>query len=113
MVTQKQVREPMARYGLSLDPQIRMLDVASEVGELAKEVLKANGYGTKPLEKHAALEEELGDCLFSLLCLCESLGLEGETALDKALNKYEKRFAENGEIGHLVEGVPLPEECGT
>ena len=67
-MTQKQVREPMARYGLSLDPQIRVLDVASEVGELAKEVLKATGYGTNPLEKHAALEEELGDCLFSLLC---------------------------------------------
>ena len=46
------------------------------------------------------LEEELGDCLFSLLCLSQCLGLEGEAALGKALEKYEKRFAERGTIGH-------------
>ena len=47
-----------------------------------------------------SLEEELGDCLFSLLCLSQCLGLEGEAALGKALEKYEKRFAERGTIGH-------------
>ena len=48
----------------------------------------------------SSLEEELGDCLFSLLCLSQCLGLEGEAALGKALEKYEKRFAERGTIGH-------------
>ena len=77
-----------------------MLDLASEVGELAKEVLKATGYGTRPLAPTASLEEELGDCVFSLLCVSEALGLDGEKALDQALEKYKARFAEAGDIGH-------------
>ena len=32
--------------------------------------------------------------------VCQCLGLEGEAALGKALEKYEKRFAERGTIGH-------------
>ena len=70
------------------------------MGELAKEVLRSTAYGTKPFTPTASLEEELGDCLFSLLCLSQCLGLEGEAALGKALEKYEKRFAERGTIGH-------------
>lgn len=98
--TQQKVAAFAQAYGLGTDPQARMLDLASEVGELAKEVLKATGYGTRPLAPTASLEEELGDCLFSLLCLSQCLGLEGEAALGKALEKYEKRFAERGTIGH-------------
>ena len=86
--------------GVILCDQARMLDLSSEVGELAKEVLKSTAYGTKPFTPTASLEEELGDCLFSLLCLSQCLGLEGEAALGKALEKYEKRFAERGTIGH-------------
>ena len=97
---QQRVKDLMARYGLGTDPQVRMLDLSSEVGELAKEVLKSTAYGTKPFTPTASLEEELGDCLCSLLCLSQCLGLEGEAALGKALEKYEKRFAERGTISH-------------
>ncbi len=98
--TQQKVAAFARAYGLGTDPQARMLDLASEVGELAKEVLKATGYGTRPLAPTASLEEELGDCLFSLLCVSEALGLDGEKALDQALEKYKARFAEAGDIGH-------------
>ena len=81
---QQRVKDWMARYGLGTDPQARMLDLSSEVGELAKEVLKSTAYGTKPFTPTPSLEEELGDCLFSLLCLSQCLGLEGEAALGSA-----------------------------
>lgn len=97
---QQRVKDWMARYGLGTDPQVRMLDLSSEVGELAKEVLKATGYGSRPLLQTPALEEELGDCVFSLLCVSEALGLDGENALNLALEKYKARFAEAGDIGH-------------
>lgn len=97
---QEKVRKLMEAYGLGTDPQARMLDLSSEVGELAEEVLKATGYGTRPLAPTPSMEEELGDCLFSLLCLSESLGLEARPALGKVLRKYQRRFAESGEIGH-------------
>ena len=99
--TQQKVAAFAQAYGLGTDPQARMLDLASEVGELAKEVLKATGYGTRPRwPPRPALEEELGDCVFSLLCVSEALGLDGEKALDQALEKYRARFAEAGDIGH-------------
>ena len=44
---QQRVKDLMARYGLGTDPQVRMLDLSSEVGELAKEVLKSTAYGTR------------------------------------------------------------------
>ena len=97
---QQRVKDWMARYGLGTDPQVRMLDLSSEVGELAKEVLKSTAYGTRPFTPTASLEEELGDCVFSLLCVSEALGLDGEKALDQALEKYKARFAEAGDIGH-------------
>ena len=96
---QQRVKDWMARYGLGTDPQARMLDLSSEVGELAKEVLKSTAYGTKPFTPTAPLEEELGDCLFSLLWVSVALGLDGEKALDQALEKYWARFAEAGDMG--------------
>lgn len=62
---QKQVNDFMEAQGLSFSLEARMLDLVSEVGELAKEVLKGSDYGTAPLLPGAGLEEEMGDCLFS------------------------------------------------
>ena len=46
---QKRVKDFMGEQGLSFSPEARMLDLVSEVGELAKEVLKGSDYGTAPL----------------------------------------------------------------
>ena len=100
---QGKVAEMMEEFGLGQDPQLRMLDLTSEVGELAKEVLKATDYGAHSLVSTASLEEELGDCLFSLFCLSQALHFDGEAALDKVLEKYRRRFAEQGSIGHISE----------
>lgn len=86
-------------HGLNMDPLIRFLDLSSELGELSKELLKSSGYGAAPAMAGPAVEEELGDCVFSLLCLADSLDLDAETALNGALEKYRKRFAEKHEIG--------------
>ena len=42
---------------------------------------------------------DLGDCMFSLLCLCGVLELDAKDALDGALAKYERRIAQYGEAG--------------
>lgn len=41
----------------------------------------------------------MGDCLFSILCLCSCLGLDAQDALELALQKYEERFVEKGHVG--------------
>ncbi len=86
-------------HELTMDPQVRFLDLSSELGELSKELLKASDYGKQSPVVTEEMEEELGDCIFSLLCLCDSLQLDGENALHIALEKYRKRFAEKGGIG--------------
>ncbi len=83
---------------LKISAELRMLDLTSELGELAKEILKQTAYGKMPLVVDENVEGELGDCIFSLLCLCSSLGLDAEEALNKALIKYKKRLCEKGVI---------------
>ena len=99
MAAQVQVQQFLARYGLSHSPQTHALDLASEVGEIAKALLEASDYGRAPLSASAALEEELGDAFFSLLALAESLDVSLEQALQSALNKYEERLVSKGHSG--------------
>ncbi len=96
---QKSVREFVEEHGLQTSVETRVLDLVSEVGELAKEVLKGSGYGKEPFQATASWEEELGDVLFSLLCVVNETGVDAEQALGKVLEKYRLRFASKGEIG--------------
>ena len=86
-------------HGLNMEPHVRFLDLTSELGELSKELLKASDYGKEPITATTDMEEELGDCIFSLFCLCYSLQLDSEQALHGVLEKYRQRFAEREEIG--------------
>ncbi len=96
---QAAVAEFVCAHGLETEPRTRFLDLTSELGELSKELLKASEYGKKPVTVTAELEEELGDCMFSFLCLCDSLKLNAREALEKALAKYERRLRETGTLG--------------
>ena len=56
-------------------------------------------YETEPFTNHKEITQEMGDCLFSILCLCSCLGLDAQDALELALQKYEERFVEKGHVG--------------
>lgn len=99
MAFQTKVRQFLASYGLSHTPQTHALDLASEVGEVAKALLEASEYGDSTPIAAASLEEELGDALFSLTALAESLDVDLEAALNKALAKYRARMAAKGHCG--------------
>jgi MazG family protein len=60
--------------------------IQEEVGEL-REVASAGG----PIDQ-ARAEEEMGDLLFALANLARKLGIEPETALRKANDKFTRRF---------------------
>ena len=96
---QKKVREFVERRGLSCGETNRYLDLVSEVGELGKELLRGTDYGKQPFRIPPTLQGEMGDCLFSLLALCDELGIDAQTALDGALAKYERRFENTGDAG--------------
>jgi NTP pyrophosphatase (non-canonical NTP hydrolase) len=93
MDRQRDVAAFVAEHGLEAPPTYRLLDLASEVGELAKEAAESTGYGTDP-EELAIAEDELGDTLFALLALAAALDVDAGAALDRSLAKYERRLAE-------------------
>lgn len=82
-----------------LGAENRILDIQSELGELAKEVLKSTNYGKKELVITKELELELGDVLYSLLTFADENGIIAEKCLDDVLEKYAKRKSNSGNIG--------------
>lgn len=77
----------------------RVADIQSELGELSKEVLKASKYGTKEFELNDNFVMEFGDCIYSLMSLANELGIDANQALDKVLDKYQKRIEANQNMG--------------
>ena len=75
-----------------------ILDLQSEVGELAKEVTTSTEYGDEPANAVVA-EDELGDAFFSLLSVAEAADIDADQALDAALDKYEDRIETTGDAG--------------
>ena len=74
----------------------RLLDVASEVGELAKEMLTVTDYGRHPFVPSDGWQAELGDVLYALLSLANVTHVDMERALDDAMDRYGRRIAARG-----------------
>ena len=97
---QDKVKNFCEQHNLSTSSEARFLDIVSELGEMAKEILLHSDYGKKTIDHSARLEEEVGDTIFSLISLSNSLDIDMEVALDKVLKKYESR-SNNGSIGSV------------
>ena len=98
MDEQDRVAAFVDEHGLETDLAYRVLDLESEVGEVAKEVTTSTDYGSRPDAAEIATDE-VGDCLFALLALAEAADVDAGDALDVALEKYGARIAETGGAG--------------
>lgn len=96
---QGMVNEFTSGKNMNSSVSIRIIDLASEVGELSKEVLKGTNYGGKNFEKTKEWQSEIGDVLFSLICIANQTDTNLEDSLNYVLNKYEKRFTSKGDLG--------------
>jgi NTP pyrophosphatase (non-canonical NTP hydrolase) len=96
---QQRVAAFVTEHHLETDPSTRLLDLLSELGEAAKEILKGSSYGKDNFSTTAQWEGELADVFFSLVCLANSTGVDLEAALDMALEKYQARLESRGNAG--------------
>lgn len=96
---QEEVNEMIKKYDLESSTEIRFIDLVSEIGELGKEILKGNDYGKKEFSRTDNLESEVGDVLFSLICIANGLNIDLKSALNGVMTKYNSRFSEKGNIG--------------
>lgn len=96
---QEEINEMIKKYDLEISTETRFIDLVSEIGELGKEILKGNDYGKKEFSKTDNLESEVGDVLFSLICIANGLNIDLKSALKGVMKKYNSRFLEKGNIG--------------
>jgi len=95
MDEQEKVADFIDEHDLNARAEFRILDLVSEVGEVAKDASKSTGYGERP-EDIEIKKDEIGDVLFSLLALAESLDIDSDEALKMAIEKYESRIETKG-----------------
>ncbi|EMA41437.1 MazG nucleotide pyrophosphohydrolase domain-containing protein [Halococcus hamelinensis] len=95
MEAQRRVAAFVADHDLDAPPEHRILDLAAEVGEIAADATESSNYGADPAGL-SVNPDEIGDALFSLLALADSLDIDAGDALDEAFEKYETRIDETG-----------------
>jgi NTP pyrophosphatase (non-canonical NTP hydrolase) len=95
---QERAVEFAAEHDLDGDPAYRLLDLASEVGELAADACATAEYGARR-EAFALSTDEVGDALFSLMLVADAADVEADEALATALRKYERRIESEGRAG--------------
>jgi len=93
---QQSVAQFVERHRLEADVAHRLLDAVSELGEVAKEALKGSSYGSAKFAATSAWKEELGDVIFSLMCVANTTGVDLDEAVRFALAKYEARIEQDG-----------------
>ncbi|HEV8634408.1 MAG TPA: MazG-like family protein [Chloroflexota bacterium] len=96
---QQKVADFVDAHDLRTGAEFRLLDLVAELGELAKEALKATGYGRRPFIPDERWDDELADVFFSLVCLANSTAVDLDRALDRALAKYGQRLGQRGDAG--------------
>lgn len=100
---QQKVKEFVEKYNLDTSAESRVLDLVSEVGEVAKEILKNTDYGKKAFEldqsQNENLKYEIGDVFYSLIVLANKFNFDLDELLELVLKKYEDRFDRKGSVG--------------
>lgn len=100
------------KHNLTRPPGVYALDLLSELGEVAKEILLATEYGERPYPtpppNASQLSGELGDALYSLCLLAESAGINLEEAFTSALQKYERRWQTKKHLGSADDPALAP-----
>jgi len=89
---QEKIKKFCQEHNLESPAEFRILDTMSELGEVAKEILKMSDYGRKPLKYRGELKSELGDLLYSIVTIANSFDVDLEDALNVVLEKYKKRL---------------------
>lgn len=92
-------------HNLHHAPSVYALDLMSELGEVAKEILLGTDYGQRPFHPTTNLSNELGDALYSLCQLATAAGVDLDEAFTATLQKYEQRWQEKKHLGSMNEEV--------
>lgn len=90
---QQEVEAYISQYKEGYFPPMSLIvRMTEELGELAREVNHSFGEKQKKQnEDQSSIELELGDILFVMICMANSLGINLQEAHDKVMEKYRTR----------------------
>ncbi|MCE4949565.1 nucleotide pyrophosphohydrolase [Staphylococcus hominis] len=90
---QKEVDDYISQFKAGyFSPLANLARLTEEVGELAREINHYYGEKQKkPTEKENSVKAELGDNLFVLLCIANSLGIDMTESFNDTMDKFNTR----------------------
>ena len=90
---QKEVDEYIGQFKAGyFSPLANLARLTEEVGDLAREINHYYGEKQKKLsEEENSVKAELGDNLFVLLCIANSLGIDMTESFDETMHKFNTR----------------------
>lgn len=93
---QKQVDNYISQFKAGYWPPLSNLArLIEEIGELSRELNHRHGSKIKKTEeRHSNISDELGDILFTLICIANSENIDLEESLNKVIDKYNTRDSE-------------------
>ncbi len=92
------LKDFITRYHLETQPAFSLLDILSELGEVAKELLKGTDYGRKEdTTDPTRMREEIGDLVFAVAYLCTLYDVDPEEAMWESVRKFERRLLKGKE----------------
>lgn len=94
------LKDFIAKHHLETQPAFSLLDIMSELGEVAKELLKGTDYGRRPGDADAArMREEIGDLMFAVAYLSTLYDVDPEAAMWDSVRKFERRLEPGATAG--------------
>lgn len=90
---QKEVDDYISQFKAGyVSPLANLARLTEEVGELAREINHYYGEKQKkPTEEENSVKAELGDNLFVLLCIANSLGIDMTESFNDTMDKFNTR----------------------
>lgn len=90
---QKEVDDYISQFKAGyFSPLANLARLTEEVGELAREINHYYGEKQKkPMEEENSVKAELGDNLFVLLCIANSLGIDMTESFNDTMDKFNTR----------------------
>ena len=90
---QKEVDDYISQFKAGyFSPLANLARLTEEVGELAREINHYYGEKQKkPTEEENSVKAELGDNLFVLLCIANSLGIDMTESFNETMDKFNTR----------------------
>ncbi len=89
---QKDVDDYISQFEEGYWPELTILArLVEEVGELSRELNNLHGEKKRKSSDKKELEMEIGDILFSLICLSNKMDIDLDESFNSVLNKYRER----------------------